>query len=115
MQTLIIGSPLLKQEIEGSLDIPGTVTWAHGLGVALNHLEISEVDLVIFDGRTKLLDPQIDLKSLIAEIPVTTRVLAIVERLPVDDIFAQSGVVYLTPPVNLEDIKWFMRSRQNVC
>ena len=38
-----------------------------------------------------------------------TRVLALVENLPEDPMCRQSGVVFLTPPINLNDIIWFIR------
>ena len=66
------------------------------------------MDVVIFDCRHQSCAPQ--LRNLIANIALTTRVMAIVAHLPEDDIFVESGVVYLTPPVNLRDINWFLRS-----
>lgn len=112
MQTLIIGPQDFKKAVTGTRDRFGEVLWADGLIRAFSYLDVEEIDLVIFDGRATTANTSLDLKSLIANIPVTTRILALVEQLPVEDIFALSGVVYLTPPVNLDDIHWFIRSNE---
>jgi hypothetical protein len=121
MQALIIGSRELKQKVEDSIstqlpEINPSILWAHELESAFGRLEKTDVDAIIFDIRRTGSDKQdtdTELKSLLANLPVTTRVLAIVERLPDDDMFYESGVVYLTPPVNLEDINWFIRTLQS--
>ena len=121
MQALIIGSPELKQKVEDRInsqlrDNNLSILWAHELETAFGSLETTDVDAIIFDIRLTGSDQQdrdTELKSLLANIPVTTRVLAIVEHLPEDDMFYESGVVYLTPPVNLEDINWFIRTLQS--
>lgn len=110
MQTLIIGPPSFQKEIDPVLTPAGSLTWANGLNEAFCRLEEFDIDLIIFDCRKLAADPTAELRALIAGIPVTTRVLAIVEQLPSEEIFAESGVVYLTPPVNLGDINWFIRS-----
>lgn len=109
MQTLIIGTPELQAELVKTIGNPSDVTWVHELGCAFTHLEVSDIDTIIFDIRSKPFESPEDLKDLIARVPVTTRVLAIVEHLPEDDLFSECGVVYLTPPVNLQDIIWFIR------
>ncbi len=90
----------------------GPVDWAYSLNEGFSKLEVTDIDLIVFDSREKVTDSSVDLKALLAHIPVTTRVLAIVEQLPSEEICAESGVVYLTPPVNLGDINWFIRSYQ---
>ncbi len=109
MQTLIIGSKELKHAVERALDSESSVLWAQDLKCAFAELEVSDVDLIVIDARTQAEDIFTDLKALIFGIPVTTRVMAIVEQLPEEELFAECGVIYLTPPINLEDIKWFIR------
>lgn len=109
MQTLIIGSKELKQEIEQALDSQSKVLWAQDLRRAFAELEVSDIDLIVIDARTQAVDIFTDLKALIFGIPVTTRVMAIVEQLPEEEVFAECGVIYLTPPINLQDINWFIR------
>ncbi len=109
MQTLIIGSQELKRTVRQALDSQGSVLWAPDLMRAFEELEVSDIDLIVIDARTQAEDIFTDLKALIFGIPVTTRVMAIVEHLPEEEVFAESGVIYLTPPVNLQDINWFIR------
>lgn len=109
MQTLIIGSKELKHAVEQALDSESMVLWAQDSRRALAELEVSDIDLIVIDVRTQTEDVFTDLKALIFGIPVTTRVMAIVENLPEDELFAECGVIYLTPPVNLQDINWFIR------
>jgi hypothetical protein len=110
MQTLIIGSSTLKTECEQAVGGLKTATWVDGLEGAMRHLEVTDIDAVVFDLRNGSRVSCADLKKLIARTSVTTRVLAIVERLPDEQIFSESGVIYLTPPVDLHDIDWFIRS-----
>ena len=116
MQALFIGSPELKNNVELLLkgqpkEVLINIHWAYELEAAFNSLESVDVDAVVIDTRIPVPsnNPDLDLKKLLANLSVTTRVLAIVEQLPDDAIFAESGVVYLTPPVNLDDINWFIR------
>ncbi|MBT4163092.1 MAG: hypothetical protein HOC70_08050 [Gammaproteobacteria bacterium] len=110
MHTLIIGTPELKQAVEENMGEPDEVTWVHGLERAFTQLDVSDIDSIVFDVRSDIFNSPVDLKKLIAKVPVTTRVLAIVDQLPDEDIFSEAGVVYLTPPVNLDDIMWFIRN-----
>jgi response regulator RpfG family c-di-GMP phosphodiesterase len=110
MHTLIIAPPDLKKDVEQTLTEPDMVLWEYGLDGAISSLESADVDAVVFDMRSGA-NSCAELKSLLSNIPVTTRVLAIVEQLPEEEMFAESGVVYLTPPVNVDDIIWFVRSR----
>ena len=110
MQTLIIGSPQLKAECDSLLGQLDNTTWVEGLEGAMSHLEAADIDSIVFDIRKGSRMSCNELKQLIARTSVTTRVLAIVERLPDEQIFSESGVVYLTPPVHVQDIDWFLRS-----
>ncbi len=110
MHTLIIGTPELKLAVEKDMGEPDEVTWVHELEFAFTQLEVSDIDTIVFDVRSELFNSPQDLKALIAKVPVTTRVLALVDQLPEEDIFSEAGVVYLTPPVNLDDIMWFTRN-----
>lgn len=113
MQALIIGSPQLKREVELILKRESPeIHWAYELEAAFNSLESVDVDAIVIDGRSPLPNnnPDLNLKKLLANISVTTRVLAIIEQFPHDAMFAESGVIYLTPPVNLDDINWFFRT-----
>ena len=110
MHTLIIGTTKVRQEIEPLLDAGIELSWAHEFDMALKRLEESDVDVVIFDCREPTAAGYHRLKSLLSRLPVTTRVLAIVEQLPEEEFFSESGVIYLTPPVDLKDIQWFVRS-----
>ncbi len=116
MQALIIGSPQLKKEVEAVLNgespIQQQIHWAFELEAAFNSLESVDVDAIVIDGRSPLPNnnPDLNLKKLLSNISLTTRVLAIVEQFPNDAMFAESGVIYLTPPVNLRDINWFFRA-----
>ncbi len=110
MQTLVIGSEALKEAVEESITNKNELVWANGMGGAYSQLEAIDIDAVIYDSRDTEEQFSPDLKSLIASIPVTTRVLAIVKQLPEEEIFVESGVIYLTPPVNIDDIRWFIRS-----
>ena len=109
MQTLIIGSQELKLAVQQALDSQSKILWAKDLGRAFAKLEVSDIDLIVIDARTQAEDIFTDLKALIFGIPVTTRVMAIVEQLPEEEVFAECGVIYLTPPINLQDINWFIR------
>ncbi len=110
MQTLIISTPEVRQQVEPRLVDEGELIWTDCLGSAMSELEEADIDAVIYDGRFPTpVNPE--LSTLIANLSVTTRVLAIVEQLPAEEFLAESGVVYLTPPVNLDDIRWFIRSQ----
>ena len=110
MQTLIIGSQALKAECDQRLGPLVNTIWVDGLEGAMNHLEINDIDAIVFDIRRGSRFACPELKKLIARTSVTTRMLAIVEKLPNEQIFAESGVIYLTPPVRLRDINWFLQS-----
>lgn len=110
MQTLIIGTPELRERVEQQTGKASDVIWVNELECAFSKLEILDIDAIVFDVRSRPLTAHIDLKRLIANVPVTTRVLAIVDQLPEEEIFSAAGIVYLTPPVNLDDVLWFIRS-----
>lgn len=110
MQTLIIGSPKLKAECDTLLGQLADTTWVDGLEGAMAHLEAADIDSIVLDIRKGSQMSCNELKKLIARTSVTTRVMAIVEKLPDERIFSESGVVYLTPPVHLRDIDWFLKS-----
>lgn len=112
---MIISSPEVRQQVENQLASESKLIWTDCLRGAMNQLEDLDIDAVIYDGRVPWNKTGIvgnpELKALLSSLSVTTRVLAIVEQLPADEFFAESGVVYLTPPVNLDDIRWFIRSQ----
>jgi len=114
MHTLIIGSQELKLTVQQALDSQSKILWAKDLRRAFAELEVSDIDLIVIDARTQAEDIFTDLKALIFGIPVTTRVMAIVEQLPEEEVFAECGVIYLTPPINLQDINWFIRQHTAV-
>jgi len=123
MQTLIISTPEVRKQVEHQLASEGKLIWTDCLRGAMDELEESDIDAVIYDGRAPWKssnmedNPELkafnnpELKALLSRLSVTTRVMAIVEQLPEEDFFAESGVIYLTPPVNLDDIRWFIRSQ----
>lgn len=130
MHTLIISTAEVRQQVEHALRSAGEIIWTDCLSGAMNELEETDIDAVIYDGRTPwaandeydLEDPFDgspslkalnipEFKALIANLSVTTRLMAIVDQLPDGEFFAESGVIYLTPPVNLDDIRWFIRSQ----
>ncbi|MBL6690807.1 MAG: hypothetical protein ISP91_10480 [Pseudomonadales bacterium] len=115
MQTLIISTPEVRKQVERQLATEDKLIWADCLRGAIDELEETDIDAVIYDGRapwkTSHVEDNPELKALLAKLSVTTRVMAIVEQLPVEDFFAESGVIYLTPPVNLDDIRWFISSQ----
>lgn len=80
---------------------------------ALALLEREDIDRIVFDTRARS-DADAALADLIGQLPVTTRLLAIVEHLPSSPICSDAGVVYLTPPVNEADIAWFLGISQKV-
>lgn len=113
MFTLIIGSPQLRRWAEQQSDIPGDLVWVHDLSCAFREIENTDIDTIVFDLRSPPFQSPKDLKTLLAGVDVTTRVLAIVDQLPEEDFFSESGVVYLTPPVNLSDLLWFIRQAEH--
>lgn len=111
MHVLIIGSQQLRQQFA---DIPEDlvqIKWSHDFLEAMQQLSEVESDAVVLDTRTFAPGSLTKLGQLLSELSVTTRVLAIVEQLPDGELFSASGVVYLTPPVNISDIGWFVRSQ----
>lgn len=120
MHILMIAPPKFRQEFKESLSEsePGTereaqpvrIDWSHDFEDALLRLGELDVDSVVLDARSDSPESSEKLGHLLCELSVTTRVLAIVDNLPDGDLFAASGVVYLTPPVHLSDIAWFIRS-----
>ena len=108
MQTLIIVPPSVRPELEKTLASIDDVHWASGLIEAKSALAETDFDLVVFDARCQIAQPA--LKELIGQMPFTARLMAIVDHLPDEQIFSESGVVYLTPPVHLGDVTGFIRN-----
>lgn len=79
--------------------------------LALSILETEDIERIVFDARARD-DVGRDLEHLIGLLPVTTRLLVIVETLPSSPICMDAGVIYLTPPINLADITGFLGYRQ---
>ena len=102
MLTLVIADKHPLRELYGH-----EVLHTGGPSDALVLLETEDIDRIVFDTRTHL-NAETALAELIGQLPVTTRLLAIVENLPSSPICSDSGVVYLTPPVNEADIVWFL-------
>lgn len=113
MFTLIIASHQLRQWADRQAEIPGDLVWVHDLREAFSAIENTDIDTIVFDLRSPPFNSPEDLKRLLAGVDVTTRVLAIVDQLPEEHFFSESGVVYLTPPVNLTDVLWFIRQAEN--
>ncbi len=103
MQTLVISDSNPIKDLHAQ-----DVIYTGGPLAALELLETKDIDRIVFDTRTQGIDAEPALINLIARLPVTTRLLAIVEHLPSSPMCSDAGVVYLTPPVNHADISWFL-------
>ena len=104
MPTLVICGQNQLSNMQASADIVHTGEPRS----AQRLLETEDIDRIVFDTRMHGSDSDAALVQLIAMLPVTTRLLAIVERLPRSPLCANAGVVYLTPPVRTSDIAWFI-------
>ncbi len=102
MQTLLIAPRSLHNCLT---DFPHL--WSENLFDAKPLMAINDVDAIIFDDRVAA---DHELCDLLSNISLTTRVLALVEQLPSEPLCSVSGVVFLTPPINVADINWFIRS-----
>lgn len=102
IRTLFIGPEPIHRQIE----LRGCL-WSASLPDALRVMARESIDAIVIDDRDT---DQPALKDLLANLPVTTRVLALVERMPDDPMCIEAGVVFLTPPINFADIDWFVRA-----
>ncbi len=117
MQILIIGNSKLQGDLSTLIHPENCqaeiaqnalrITWAHHFDTALESMEYESFDAIILDERDS---ERTSLDRLLKRLPFTTRVMAIVNKLPDTTICGESGVIFLTPPVKLSDITWFIRS-----
>lgn len=109
METLIIGPAQFRESLELHLPHSTVATWANSVSIALEKLNSTYADCVVLDNRGKNTTLNSDLTSLISNVPLTTKIVAIVDVLPTGSFFSRAGVIYFTPPVLVTDICWLLK------